>query len=54
MSYCFRASLKQTGQAGDFYIAISTSGNSKNVIKSLESAKKMGIKTIGLTGKSGR
>lgn len=49
----FSRQIEANGQAGDFYIAISTSGNSKNVIKSLESAKKMGIKTIGLTGKSG-
>lgn len=49
----FSRQIEANGQAGDFYIAISTSGNSKNVIKSLESAKKMGIKTIGLTGRSG-
>jgi D-sedoheptulose 7-phosphate isomerase len=49
----FSRQIEANGQAGDFYIAISTSGNSKNVIKSLESAKKLGIKTIGLTGKSG-
>lgn len=49
----FSRQIEANGQPGDFYIAISTSGNSKNVIKSLESAKKLGIKTIGLTGRSG-
>ena len=49
----FSRQLEANGQAGDIYIAISTSGNSKNVIKSLESAKKLGIKTVGMTGKSG-
>ena len=35
---------------GDIYIAISTSGSSKNIIKSIEEAKKMGLTVIGLTG----
>jgi len=34
-------------------LAISTSGNSKNVINAIELAKKLGIKVIGLTGKDG-
>lgn len=49
----FSRQLEANGQAGDIYIAISTSGNSKNVLKSLESAKRMGIKTVGLTGENG-
>ncbi len=49
----FSRQLEANGAAGDIYIAISTSGNSKNVLKSLESAKKMGIRTVGLTGRSG-
>ncbi|MBS0617847.1 MAG: D-sedoheptulose 7-phosphate isomerase [Spirochaetes bacterium] len=49
----FSRQLEANGQAGDFYIAISTSGNSPNVLKSLESAKKLGIKTIGFTGATG-
>lgn len=49
----FSRQIEANGNAGDIYIAISTSGNSKNVLKSLESAKKMGIRTVGLTGRSG-
>lgn len=49
----FSRQLEANGQHGDIYIAISTSGNSKNILKSLESAKKLGIKTVGLTGRSG-
>ncbi|HMV35179.1 MAG TPA: D-sedoheptulose 7-phosphate isomerase [Turneriella sp.] len=49
----FSRQIEANGSSGDFYIAISTSGNSKNVLKSLESAKKLGIKTVGLTGRSG-
>jgi D-sedoheptulose 7-phosphate isomerase len=41
--------LKAFGQKGDVFIAISTSGNSLNVIKALESAKKSNIFTIGFT-----
>jgi D-sedoheptulose 7-phosphate isomerase len=51
--YLFSRQLEANGCSGDIYIAISTSGNSKNVLKSLESAKKLGIKTVGLTGRSG-
>jgi D-sedoheptulose 7-phosphate isomerase len=51
--YLFSRQLEANGSSGDIYIAISTSGNSKNVLKSLESAKKLGIKTVGLTGRSG-
>lgn len=51
--HLFSRQLEANGCSGDIYIAISTSGNSKNVLKSLESAKKLGIKTVGLTGRSG-
>ena len=38
------------GKSGDMVIGLSTSGNSKNVIKALKVAKAMGLKTVGLTG----
>jgi D-sedoheptulose 7-phosphate isomerase len=37
----------------DVLIAISTSGNSKNILKAAEAAKKIGTKVIGLSGKDG-
>lgn len=37
----------------DILIAITTSGNSPNILKAVEAAKKQGIKVIGLTGKGG-
>ena len=49
----FSRQLEANAQTGDVYIAISTSGNSKNIIHSLEVAKKLGLKTIGLTGQKG-
>lgn len=41
------------GTEGDVLLAISTSGNSKNVIYAAETARAKGLKVIGLTGKSG-
>ncbi len=41
------------GRAGDVLIAISTSGNSANVIYAIETARALDIKTIGLTGRTG-
>jgi D-sedoheptulose 7-phosphate isomerase len=49
----FSKQIMALGQKGDVAIAISTSGNSKNVIKAVEIAKKMGIIIIGLTGGQG-
>lgn len=41
------------GSANDVLLAISTSGNSENVVNAIITAKALGIKTIGLTGKKG-
>ena len=41
------------GKKGDVLLGISTSGNSENVIKAVNTAKEKGIKTIVLTGKTG-
>ena len=41
------------GQHGDILIGLSTSGNSKNIIKAFETAKEKGMVTIGLTGMTG-
>lgn len=49
----FARQLEGLGQAGDVAVGLSTSGNSPNVVKGLQTAKKLGIATIGLTGKSG-
>jgi len=49
----FLRNLEGLGKKGDVLIAISTSGNSKNIIKTVRLAKKLGIFTIGLTGKTG-
>lgn len=46
----FSRQIEAYGSQGDIYIAISTSGNSKNIIKSIEIAKEKGLKVIGFTG----
>jgi D-sedoheptulose 7-phosphate isomerase len=51
--YIFSRGIEAYGKEGDFFIAISTSGNSGNVIKAVETAKKMGLKTCLLSGKDG-
>lgn len=52
-SEIFSKQIRAIGQAGDVAWGISTSGSSPNVIKALEMAKKMGMVTIGLTGRDG-
>jgi len=49
----FAKQLRALGREGDVAIAISTSGNSSNVIKAVEVAKEMRMKTVALTGNDG-
>lgn len=49
----FAKQLQALGQSGDVAIAISTSGNSPNIVRGLEVCRQLGIYTIGLTGGSG-
>ncbi|MCX8028000.1 MAG: D-sedoheptulose 7-phosphate isomerase [Thermodesulfovibrionales bacterium] len=52
-SEIFARQLKTLGEKGDIAIAISTSGNSKNILKAVTAAKKRGITTIAFTGMKG-
>ena len=49
----FSRQLDGLGADGDTLVAISASGNSKNVILAVESARKMGVRTVGLLGRDG-
>ncbi|MDR3752820.1 MAG: SIS domain-containing protein [Terracidiphilus sp.] len=49
----FARQVEALGQAGDVFLAISTSGNSNNILRALEQCRDLGIATIGLTGKTG-
>jgi D-sedoheptulose 7-phosphate isomerase len=49
----FSEQLADLAKKGDAVLAISGSGNSPNVVKGLEMARKMGLQTLGVTGYSG-
>jgi D-sedoheptulose 7-phosphate isomerase len=49
----FSRYVEAIGNKGDVLLAISTSGNSENVINAIKSAKQKGMTVIGLTGKDG-
>ena len=49
----FERQIEALGRSGDILIAISTSGNSLNVIRAVQGANKRDIRTIGVTGNGG-
>ena len=49
----FARSVEAYGQEGDLLVALSTSGNSPNILKAVAAAKKRSITTVGLLGKGG-
>jgi phosphoheptose isomerase len=49
----FARQVRGFGQAGDVLIAITTSGQSKNIIRALEEAKSLQLKSIALLGRDG-
>jgi D-sedoheptulose 7-phosphate isomerase len=49
----FERQLEAIANEGDVFFALSTSGNSKNILKALRLAPKLGVKTIGLSGNAG-
>lgn len=51
--YVFAQQVYGYGKGNDLLIAISTSGNSKNVLKAVEIANCIGVKTLALTGGDG-
>jgi D-sedoheptulose 7-phosphate isomerase len=51
--FIFSRYVEALGKPGDVLLGISTSGNSKNIANAMESAKLIGMTTIGLTGKDG-
>jgi D-sedoheptulose 7-phosphate isomerase len=51
--FIFSQQLQNLATAGDVLIAISTSGNSPNVLRAAETALEIGLVTVGLTGRGG-
>lgn len=50
----FSRQVQANGRAGDVFIGLSTSGNSKNVLRAVEACRDMGIVTVALCGAGGR
>jgi len=51
--YIFSRQIEALAQKGDVALALSTSGNSANIIEALKKAREKGLLTIALTGKGG-
>lgn len=51
--FIFSRTIEAIGKKEDILLAISTSGNSQNILNAMEAARKTGMKIIGLTGKYG-
>lgn len=51
--YVFARQIEAFGRPGDVAIGITTSGNSPNVLRAMETARARGMKTIGLSGEGG-
>jgi len=49
----FERQILGLGRAGDLLVGLSTSGNSANVLLALQAARRIGVRTIGLTGEDG-
>jgi D-sedoheptulose 7-phosphate isomerase len=50
----YERQVETLGRPGDVLIGISTSGNSPNIIRAVDAAMKMGLRTIGLVGEGGK
>jgi D-sedoheptulose 7-phosphate isomerase len=51
--YIYARMIEAAGRQGDILVAISTSGNSPNILKAIEKARTQGMVIIGMTGESG-
>ena len=51
--YVFSRYVEALGRPGDVLLAISTSGNSPNILRAVEAARKLGMTVVSLTGKDG-
>ena len=51
--HVFSRQVEALAQPGDLFVGISTSGNSQGILNAFESAKQIGCKTLGLSGRDG-
>ena len=52
--FVFSRQLEGLGKKGDVLVAITTSGNSKNILEAVKAARKLGMTVIGMTGEKGK
>src|SRR5580698_10168978 len=52
-NHVFSRQVEALAQPGDLFIGLSTSGNSQGILNALQSAKEIGCKTLGLSGRDG-
>lgn len=50
--WAFSRQIEALGQPGDVLVAFSTSGKSRNVLEAIAAARRKGMRTLGLTGKT--
>jgi len=51
--WVFERQVVGLGQAGDVFVAISTSGRSRNILRAIDAARRTGLIIVGFTGRSG-
>ncbi len=51
--YVFSRQMEALGEAGDIAVALTTSGNSPNILRAIQTARKKGLMTLALTGEGG-
>ena len=51
--WVFSRGVEALGKAGDVFVALTTSGNSKNLVAAIDAAKKLGLSTVSFLGKGG-
>ena len=51
--FVFSRAVEALGREGDILVVLTTSGNSNNLFQAVDSARKMGLKTVGFLGKEG-
>ena len=52
-SEVFRRQVEALGRRGDVLVALSTSGNAENVLRAVKEARRLGLRTVGMTGRTG-